>query len=240
MTGDPDQNVLSEVNALSSRHFEDEIRDEHPAKKKRHIFQRAIYGLVGIGDFNERDAELSRTEAGDCASLSFGANSASNKRNRPFGGKTAWRDGSIDRQESAIESWTRPIALTGHMRGFAVCQHRYALGSRESQVGRDIEVRIRFRRSFQLRSKERQLQLRTLVCIEGHVLRRFGGDKGRGLAVNRGGSIGQCAARIRDSYDNFRAAPVELGGWWKGAGHASEIEAGVKFQVCLENRHFEQ
>ena len=151
--GDPDQNILSEMNPLSSGHFEDEIRDEYPSEKKGHILQRAIYGLIGIGNFNEGDTECSRAQPCNCARLSFGANPARNERDGPFGGKTAWLDGSIDRQESAVKTRARPIALTAHMRGLAVCQHRDALGSRESQIRRDIEVRIRFHRSFQLRSK---------------------------------------------------------------------------------------
>src|SRR5690242_18954864 len=120
------------MDAFAGRDFEDEVRDKNPSEKYVNGFQRAIYRLVEIPHFNKGNAERSRAEPGDCAGFTFGTNSAGNKGNRPVGGKTARRDGSIQWQESAIEAWTRPIALTAHMGSFAVCQHRYALCSRES------------------------------------------------------------------------------------------------------------
>ena len=45
------------MDALAGGDFEDEVGEEEQAEEEQHVFERAGDGLVGIGDFDEGDAE---------------------------------------------------------------------------------------------------------------------------------------------------------------------------------------
>src|SRR6202034_1630918 len=75
-----DEHVLRRVDALGGGDFKDEIGKEDESQKERHVFEGAADGLVGVGHFDEGDAEGGGVESGDGIRRALGADTAGGKR----------------------------------------------------------------------------------------------------------------------------------------------------------------
>ena len=124
--------------------------------------------MVGIGEFNERDAKSGCVETGEGVADAFGAHSASDEGNGPVSGESIGRDGVTYGQEAAIEAGIGPVALHGEASGFAVREQSNALSTGEAHRGGDGEVTGGLHISGP-RAKELELELLCGICAEGEV-----------------------------------------------------------------------